>query len=492
MKRVGDTMTTLWFLVVLLVWDPRNSCVGYPAPEGSGSDLARYHAYEDLVDFMRRVNQKCPDITYLYNLTGHPDKTVQGRNLAVIVISDNPRKHEVGEPEFKYIGNMHGNEAVGRELLLDLMDYLCDEYRSGNRNIQKLVNTTRIHIMPSMNPDGWELANSQVGEKNWLLGRANAQNIDLNRNFPDLNEIAYKHEKTDAENNHLLKEAVINDSNLAPETKMVVQWILATPFVLSANLHGGDLVANYPYDESRSRNTQEYTITPDDETFKFLAESYAEKHATMAKPHPSCENSDDESFYKKGGITNGAAWYSVEQGMQDFNYLSSNCFEITLELGCDKFPPAADLPIFWNDNRDALIQYMWMSHVGIKGRITNENGEPIANAIIHVKNLTNGRDIKHEVTSAHDGDYWRLLVAGRYEVTVCAGPKYVCVSKVVTVDNPEHSEAKIVSFVLPLTSKQETLSEDEGYESMSAEDERELDEIRQLLKRYYKNLETED
>jgi len=45
--------------------------------------------------------------------------------------------------------------------------------------------------------------------------------------------------------------------------------------------------------------------------------------------------------------------------MQDFNYLASNSFELTLELGCRKFPPGKDLPGLWNENKDALINFMW-------------------------------------------------------------------------------------------------------------------------------------
>lgn len=63
------------------------------------------------------------------------------------------------------------------------------------------------------------------------MGRNNANGVDLNRNFPD---------------------QYFNNSKVPrqKETLHMMEWIRSNPFVLSANLHGGAIVASYPYDDS--------------------------------------------------------------------------------------------------------------------------------------------------------------------------------------------------------------------------------------------------
>nr|XP_012140788.1 PREDICTED: carboxypeptidase D-like [Megachile rotundata] len=356
----------------------------------------KHHKYAAMEKYLKDLNSNYPNITRLYSI----GESVRGRQLYVMEITENPGKHSLNKPEVKYIGNMHGNEVVGKEILLLLLRYLCENFGSDER-VTRILKNVRLHVLPSMNPDGYEI--SEEGDIYGERGRANAKGIDLNRNFPDQYET----------NEYNAKQE--------PETKAVMQWITSIPFVLSANLHGGALVANYPYDNEPPYASNAENLSPDDKVFKALALAYSNAHPLMhlGEPCPSLmseqlnyQNVLEKSF--PNGITNGAAWYSVSGGMQDYNYVHSNDFEITIEVGCTKFPNATELPSYWLQNREPLLRFIEMSRKGIHGVVRSSIGSPIAHAKISVEG------IKHDIYAADGGDYWRLLVPGKYNVTASA------------------------------------------------------------------------
>ncbi|XP_056298680.1 carboxypeptidase Z-like [Pseudoliparis swirei] len=429
-----------------------DSMESLPPEEPATAMQFTYHTDAQMNSILRRTEEQCSDIARTYSI----GRSTEGRELLVIEFSDNPGQRETLEPQMKYVGNIHGNEVLGRQLLVYLAQYLCSEYQLGNQRIQTLVNTTGIHLLPSMNPDGYELAVSGLQDNNYgddeeeeegprynsgNVGRNNAQNIDLNRNFPDLTSVAYSRRRR---SRHRTDHIPIPDyywfGKVAPETYAVMKWIRSIPFVLSANFHAGDLVVSYPYDLSKhplERNM--FSPTPDDAVFKLLAGTYANAHQTMSNENARCGPSRTSS---QKGTVNGAQWSSITGGMQDFNYLHTNCFEVTVELGCNKFPAEEELFTDWEANHEALIAFMEAAHGGIKGIVTDEEGNAVNGARISV------RGIRHDITTAEYGEYWRLLSPGVHIVTASAAGFSRRVKK---VHLPRHMlTAGRVDFVLEI------------------------------------------
>ncbi|NXO95992.1 CPXM2 protein, partial [Certhia brachydactyla] len=116
-------------------------------------------------------------------------------NIKIICLDLMCVNHLLWEPEFHYIAGAHGNEVLGRELILLLMQFMCQEYLAGNPRIVHLIQDTRIHLLPSVNPDGYDKAykaGSELG--GWSLGRWTQDGIDINNNFPDLNSLLWESE----------------------------------------------------------------------------------------------------------------------------------------------------------------------------------------------------------------------------------------------------------------------------------------------------------
>ncbi|KAJ8770100.1 hypothetical protein K2173_011182 [Erythroxylum novogranatense] len=263
----------------------------------------------DLEKAVKEFGRRCSNISRIYSVDGVP--------LWVVEISDKPGEDEP-EPAFK--------------LLLILANWLCDNYM-----VDPLVIFFYLNVHEG--------------------GDGNANNIDLNRDFPDRSLANVKY-----------GFSVNNDLDARqPETKAIINWMRQINFAASATLHGGALVANYPWDANKE-NRKSYFACPDDDTFRFMASTYSLSHHNMSlsKEFP-------------GGITNGASWYPIYGGMQDWNYIHAGCLELTLEISDNKWPIADELPTLWEYNKMSLLNLIAsVAKIGVHGRIFSSNsGTPL-------------------------------------------------------------------------------------------------------------------
>ena len=359
---------------------------GVAALQGRREELPRsrddYRTYAEIEQLLRAAALAHPSICEFHDI----GTSVQGRHLWAVNISDNVGVEE-DEPEFKYVSTMHGDEWVGNEMCLFLIDDLLNGYGI-DPTCTNLVDEIDIWILPVMNPDGFDHAGYPT--------RSNANGIDLNRHFP---------------------EWMNGDPNTTvgqePEIIAVMDWTFANSFTLSANLHTGALVVNYPFDNDGLGSV--FSPSPDEDLFVYISEEYSQHNSPMW----------NGSFYH--GITNGAAWYSIDGGMQDWHYRYMGCNEVTLELSNTKIPSYSQIPTYWSNNKQSMLSYMVTCLMGVRGIITDANtGAPLAATVTVV-----GRD--HEIYSDPDvGDYHRMLMPGSYDLTF-ASPGYEAVTLPVTV-----------------------------------------------------------
>jgi len=340
-----------------------------------------YHYYAALTDFLTALADDHPDVCRLMSI----GKSVHGREIWAVKISDNPDLEE-DEPEAKIVSTIHGDENLGTEMCIMLLDLLTDEYGlSGDTGVRvtDLVDAAELWIVPCMNPDGLEART-----------RYNANGYDLNRSFPD---------GVDVELGTVFVDDATDVAGRQPEVAAVMQWSAEHSFVLSAGLHTGALLVCYPY----GNNVQSLSVdtpTPDDLLFESLARAY-----TYYNPGMWANSSFTD------GIVNGADWYVVTGEMADWNYRYLGTFETTNELSNNDHPDPSAFAGYWDDNRDSMLNYLEQSLTGIRGTVTAANsGHPVWARVV-----VPGND--HPMFSDPDvGDYHRLLLEGEYALEFAA------------------------------------------------------------------------
>ena len=324
-------------------------------------NLQDYPSPEQIENKLKTLAENNPEIFQLESI----GITEEGRDLWVMKVSDNVENDET-EPEFKYVANMHGDEIVGRELMVSLLEEIASKYTANNFEMRNLVNNTEIYIMPSLNPDG--AAKRRRGNSKWR---------DLNRDFPDV----------DNDSSNFRKRQL--------ETLAMMQFQEKRNFSLSANFHGGTEVVNYPWDTKS-------------EDFPLL-DLVLEISSEYASIIPSMR--DNNEF--EGGIVNGYAWYEINGGMQDWSYHWHNDLQVTIELSHSKWPSYNRVSSYYNKNRRSLINYIKRVHQGIGFKVEDSaKGSAVYRKLV-------GNEYQ-EVLSKNflKSDFFQVLTPGSYQVEV--------------------------------------------------------------------------
>jgi len=333
--------------------------------------LAQY--YQLMIDFQNKYPAICQLDTIGFSIKNKP--------LLCVKISDRVHTHEA-EPAVFLTSSMHGDETTGYILMLRLIDYLLSNYEA-NEQIADMVDNTEIWINPLSNPDGTYTNNEGTLQ---YPRRRNANNADLNRNFPD----PVVGENPDG-------------AAYQPETLAMIEFMKKHKFNLSVNFHGGAEVVNYPWDSQTIRHA-------DDLWYQYISRQYAD---TVHQNAPI--------WYMDGfdrGITNGIDWYILNGGRQDYMNYFLHGREVTIELDNTKLTSPVNLPALWNYNYKSLLNYIEQAQFGIRGRVTDIiTGTPIE---ANIEILNYDKDSSNIYSNPENGNYHRFLIEGNYNLKFSA------------------------------------------------------------------------
>jgi len=383
------------------------------------------------VDYVLNLETKIKNLNELFpNITEYESigKSQDGNyDIWALRIGSN-LSSKLNRPHLRYIANMHGNEPSGRPLLMWFAEFLCEEYYEGNSRVVKLLNNSIIHLIPSMNPWGFNQT---------TRNRYNSRGIDLNRDFPDQYKYPNKTvNDVEAETRHLMNYTTTHRNT-----------------ILSANYHEGAFIFSYPYDGAVHGNSG-ITGTANDAPDSYLY--FCKKYTQYMNSPLTSSNSYPAS--QDFGIINGADWYTLFGGMQDWEYVYNDIMSITIETSLAKNRSAFTLydmrkrHLTSNDSSvidgGGMLKFLEQGYQGIHGHVYDINNLAIDSAVIQLyrSSTAYGRSIK----SKEKGDFYKMAPPGSYTINI-SKTGYTTYTNTITIKDIHENISKVTTLNVTLT-----------------------------------------
>ena len=204
-----------------------------------------------LNDIYRDINQLC--IKYENILKKEIiGKSVEGRDIIALEILHNVQNDGI-KPAVLFTGGIHAREDFSVMLCMKMIDYYCHYYDEeklfDDIGVRKIIDMVDMYFVPVANPDGLNIVHNglesslnyeklkdmKIWGEDHTYWKANANGVDLNKNFDDGNwDIRTCIPGTDVPCSDRFKGSYPNSE---PETKALINFCNKNNFSLMVSYH---------------------------------------------------------------------------------------------------------------------------------------------------------------------------------------------------------------------------------------------------------------
>lgn len=328
-------------------------------------------------------------------------RTAKGSEIVCLEIGSDNTQKRTGRPAVVFTAGVQRAESVTSEVLLHLASFLLESYktRSDVRVTNYLDNFT-IYVAPDFSPD-------RNGSRDCAPLRS-----DWGSRFP------------------------LRDK-LDDEAAVIANWFREVNAVLAVNLNSGSRHIEIPYGNAHGGTTRaEMYKSADEDSLRRLASVYADERAGKLTASSKCErnlNIGDNSVIHAGEGIGGKR----TDPLLDYVYFNTSTLMMDVYVACCTDDPSS---VVWRENKDSLLSCIDEIGRGVKGHVTNEDDEPIEDAVLSYD------ESPHMIKTGIMGSYFILLRPDSHNVTVAA-PGYISQTKLISTSDARKSSNLMFKLV---------------------------------------------
>ncbi len=282
----------------------------------------QFYSYKEVVAELMNLEQAYPNIVQVVDI----GDSLEGRDIYAIKLSDNVTSDE-DEAEVVFLGCHHAREWIAVDVPIRMARRLASNYASDSQ-IQSLLDSSEVWIVPIVNPDGLEYSIYvyRYWRKNRRLNTDGTYGVDLNRNY------SYKWGYDNSGSSPNPDSGIYRGTApfSEPESRAVRDFVQAHDFQVLISFHNYSQIILYPWGYIKA-------LHPQDDQLEYLARNMANR---MAQAHGRIYDYGPAgySLYTTNGDTTD--WAIGEEGIPAF----------TIELP----PPNQAHGGFFNDEDDII------------------------------------------------------------------------------------------------------------------------------------------